>query len=115
MHIGARRLGRKDKKVNLHVGRSEVGPGLEKRPGITGADAQQSLAGEEVAYPGAIAMTPIVDHVVSRDRLIAAELHADLEMVLKIGAYARHVGDHVDTVLGQEIGRPDAGQLQELR
>ena len=60
-------------------------------------------------------MAPVVDHVVDGDRLGAAELHADLEMVLQVGADAGHVGDHRDAVAAQQIRRADAGKLQELR
>ena len=48
-------------------------------------------------------------------RVLAAIVEARLIVVLQVGADALHVGDDVDAVLTQQIGRADAGQLQQLR
>ena len=48
-------------------------------------------------------------------RVGAAIVEARLIVVLQIGADALHVGDHVDAVLPQQVGRADAGELQQLR
>ena len=77
--------------------------------------ASSPFAEQQVAQSGADAMAPAVDHVVHRDRLGAAILHADLQVVLQVGADARHVGDHVDAERLQQRGRSEPGQLQELR
>ena len=34
---------------------------------------------------------------------------------MEVAPDARHVGDHVEPVLAQVVGRPDAGEQQELR
>ena len=36
-------------------------------------------------------------------------------MILQVGADARHVGDHVDAVRAQQLGRSEPGKLQQLR
>jgi hypothetical protein len=108
MQPGAGGVGAEDEEVNLHIGRRQVGPGAQEGAGITGADGQQSLSRQSVAQAGAVAMAPVIDHVVHGDRLGAAVLHADLEMVLQIGADTRQVGDHIDAKLAQKFCRPEA-------
>ena len=92
-----------DDEVDLHVRRFHVRMGAEEAAGITGADGQQPLARDDVAQAGGDAVPPAVDNVVHGDRLGAAVLHAHLQMILQIGADARHVGDHVDAVRSQQI------------
>ena len=41
--------------------------------------------------------------------------HGHRRVVDQVGAYRRHVGDHVDAVLAQVVRRPDAGQHEQLR
>jgi hypothetical protein len=60
-------------------------------------------------------MGPAMDHVIHRDRLGTAILHADLQVVLQVGSDARHVGNHVDAQRAQQRGRSEPGELQELR
>jgi len=45
----------------------------------------------------------------------AFENHADLEMVLQVAADARHVVHERDAMLGEQRGRADAGELEQLR
>ena len=75
---------------------------------ITGADGQQALARQDIAQPGGVAVAPVVDHVVHGDRLGEAHMHADLQMVLQIGADAGHVGDHLDAEVAQKFAGPRA-------
>ena len=102
MQGGAGGVGAENDEVHLDVGRGSHRAGAEEAAGITGADGEQPLSEQDVAQSGADAMTPVVDHVVHRDRLGAAILHADLKMVLQVGADARHVGDHVDAERAQQ-------------
>src|SRR5712691_9825859 len=60
-------------------------------------------------------MPPTVDHVVHRDRLGAAILHANLKVVLQLGPDRRHVGDDVYSERLEQRRRSEPGQLQELR
>ena len=60
-------------------------------------------------------MPPAVQHVVHGDRLGAAILHAHLQVVLQVGADARHVGDHLDAERAQQRGRSEPRELQQLR
>jgi hypothetical protein len=53
--------------------------------------------------------------VVHGDRLGAAVLHADLQMVLQIGADAGHVGDHLNAEIAQDLRWPETAELQQLR
>jgi hypothetical protein len=48
-------------------------------------------------------------------RVGAAIVEARLIVILQVRADAWHVGDHLDAVLAQQIGRADAGELQQLR
>ena len=59
-------------------------------------------------------MPPTVDHVVHRDRLGAAILHANLKVVLQFGPDPRHVGDDVYSERLEQRRRPEAGQLLKL-
>ena len=79
------------------------------------AKPSMSPSTESAARAGHHPVPPAVDHVVHGDRLGAAVLHADLQMVLQIGADARPVGDHVDAMLAQQRRGADAGELQQLR
>jgi hypothetical protein len=40
-------------------------------------------------------MPPTVDHIVHRDRLGAAILHANLKVILQLGSDAWHFGDDI--------------------
>ena len=80
----------------------------EKAAGITGADSQHALARQDIAQAGGDAVTPTVDDVVHRDRLGATVLHADLKVVLQVGADAGHVGDHAYALRSQQGRRAKA-------
>ena len=111
MQRGARGLAAEDDEMNLHVGRRDRRAGAEEAAGVAGADREQALSQQQVAQSGDDAAAPAVDHVVHRDRLGAAILHADLQMVLQIGADARHVGDHLDAQRAQQrrpVRRPES-------
>ncbi len=56
-----------------------------------------------------------VQLTVQRDRLGAAELEIDFQVVLKIAADAGQIVHHIDTGRLQHLGRTDTGQLQQLR
>ena len=63
----------------------------------------------EAMKPGkatcAVAVAPVIDDVVHRDRFGAAVLHADLQMILQIGADAGQVGDHFNAEVAQNLAR----------
>ena len=110
-----RRLAAEDDEVHLHIGRRHVRAGAEEAAGIAGADREQPFPEQRVAHSGADPLAPAVDHVVHRDRLGAAILDADLEMILQVVADARHVGDHADAMRAQQLGRSEPGKLHQLR
>src|SRR5262249_41978937 len=49
------------------------------------------------------------------DRLLARVLDVDLEMVLQVLADSWQIGNDVNPVRSEETGRPDAGELKQLR
>ena len=53
--------------------------------------------------------------IVHGDRLGAAVLHPDLQMVLQIGAHPWHVDEDFNTEIAQDLGRSQTGKLQQLR
>jgi hypothetical protein len=57
-------------------------------------------------------VAPVIDDVVHGDRLGAAVLHADLEMILQIGTDAGHVGDYFDAEVAQNFRWSQSGELQ---
>src|SRR5262249_17866301 len=73
------------------------------------------LARHYIAQAGAVAVAPVIDDIVHGDRLGAAVLHADLQMILQIRADAGHIGDHLDAEIAQDLRWPEAGELQQLR
>ena len=101
MQAGAGGVGAEDEEMDLHVGRRELRPRAQESAGVTRADGEQALARQDVTQARAHAMAPVVDHVVHGDRLGAAVEHADLQMVLQIGADARHVSDDSDAMRAQ--------------
>ena len=110
-----RRFAAEDDEVHLHIGRRHVCARAEETAGIAGADREQSLPEQGVAHSGADPLAPAVDHVVHRDRLGAAILDADLEVILKVFADAGHVGGHADAMRAQQRGRSEPGKLHQLR
>src|SRR5262245_50815474 len=88
---------------------------VRKNPPAYPAPIVSSPLRARTAQSGGQSMAPAVDDVVHGDRLGAAVLHADLEMVLQVGADARHVGDHVDAEGLQQARRSHTRELQELR
>src|SRR5205823_6846616 len=55
------------------------------------------------------------DDVVERDALRAAGDDADLQVILQIIADAGGIQHDIDAVAFEQVGRPDAGELQQLR
>jgi len=115
MQCGAGRIGAENDEVHLHIWRHDFRAGVEEASGITGADGQQPLSKQSVAHAGANSMAPTVDHVVHRDRLGATILHADLKMVLQVGAVAWHVSNHVDAQWLEQPRGSKPGELKDLR
>ena len=57
----------------------------------------------------------MIEDVVERDRLRATHHDADLHVILQVVADAGRVEHDVDAVALQQLRRPDAGELQQLR
>src|SRR5262245_23542320 len=102
-------------EVHLDVGRRGKRTRSKEAAGVASADREQPLSEQSVTQSGGGAMLPTVNHVVHRDRLGAAILHANLKVVLQLGSDPRHVGDYVYSKRLQQRRRSEPGQLQELR
>ena len=82
--------------------------GLEMVGGAeAGAEEGPFHADQELAHR--------VHRLVEGDRLQAGVLDIDLEMVLQVAADTRQVGHHRHGQRAELVGRPDAGQHQQLR
>src|SRR5207247_8329318 len=86
MQRGTGRVSTENDEVHLHVGRRNERARAKEPAGITDPDRQQPFSEQRVAQPGTSSMPPTVDHVVHRDPLGATILHADLKMILQVGA-----------------------------
>ncbi len=53
--------------------------------------------------------------VVERDPPVQPDDEADLVVILQVPADPRQVRDDVDSVRAEQVGRSDAGKLEELR
>ena len=115
MQLLAHLVGRERQEVNLDIGRRQPRAGLEERARGAGGDRQRSLAEGRVLQAGHHLADRMVDDVVERDLLRAARDQPDLHVVLQIVADAGRVEHDLDAVLLQQVRRPDAGELQQLR
>ena len=116
MQLRADLLGAEDDEMHLHVGRRDVRTGAEEPAGIARADGEQALCGTECSAgppSGCGGRLLITSFMVIGS--VQRYWHAHLEMILQVGADARHVGDHVDAMRAQQLRRADAGELQDLR
>src|SRR3954471_10602625 len=98
--------------MELHVGRFHFRIGLEEAARIAGTDREKALAQQRVTQAGGDAAAHHVIHGVAR---IAAVVEARLIVVLQVGADALHVGNHLDPMLGEQIGGTGSRELQQLR
>src|SRR5260370_41629792 len=101
-------------EVNLDVGGRGKRTRSKEAAGVASADREQPLSEQSVTQPGGGAMLPTVNHVVHRDRLGAAILHANLKVVLQLGSDPRHVGDYVYSKRLQQRPRSEPGRRQGL-
>src|SRR5260370_9193867 len=101
-------------EAHRDVGWRGKGSRAKETAGVAGADGEQPLSEQSVTQSGGGAMAPTVDHVVHRDRLGAAILHANLKVVLQLGSDPRHVGDYVYSKRLEQRRRSEPGQPQEL-
>ena len=103
---------RRRQEVVLDVGplepgtRADEGAGLEV---VGGAEA--ALEEDPAGADQALADGPQLR--VEGDRLGAAELEVDLDVILQVGADPRQVVHHLDAGGAQHLGRPDARELQQ--
>ena len=85
--------------VALHVGRRDGFAGAEEAARIGRAHREQAAPAQHVVQAGRHAAPLAGEQIVDRDRLRAAIDHAGVEVILQVGADARHVGDHRDAML----------------
>ena len=79
------------------------------------ADGQGTAAGEHPLQSHLCELDGIADLVVERDRLLQPHDQARLIVILQIAPDLRRVGDDGNAEPAQQIGRADAGKLQDLR
>ena len=102
-------------KWNCTSGRVASGIARAKMPPWLMPTAIGPRAPDDVVEPHPQLAAPRAQRVVRRDRLRAAEDDARLQMVLQVLADALERVHDRNAVLLQQRGRPDAGQLQQLR
>ena len=86
----------------------------DKAAALVDADAQRPAQGSDVLQPHAQLAQPIAEHIVQRG-LGGLVVVAHGQVVLQIAA-DRGVGmHHRDAVATQQVGRPHARELQQLR
>ncbi len=108
-------VGRERDEVDLDIRRRQTRIGLEESAGGAGCDRQRSLAKRRILHAGHHLADGMIDDVVERDALRAPHHDADLQMILQIVANTRRIEHDVDAVRLQQLRRPDARELQELR
>src|SRR5712692_6463164 len=108
-------VGAEGQKVDLDIRGREAGTGLEERPRRARGDRQWPLAKGRVSRAGQDPPNRAADDVIERDALGATHDHPDLHMILQIVPYSRRIEHDIDAVLAQQVRRPHAGQLQQLR
>jgi len=115
MQLLAHLVGRKRDEVDLDVGSRKARIGLEEGTRGAGCDRQRSFAERCILQARKHLSDGMIDDVVERDLLRAARDEAHLHMILQIVADAGRVEHDLDAVRFQQIGGPDAGELQQLR
>ena len=88
---------------------------MKNAPEVPAAIVSGALAERRILQAGHHAANRVVDDVVERDGLRAARHQPHLQMILQIVADALRIEHHLDAVALQQIRRPDAGELQQLR
>ena len=101
-------------EVVLDVRPLDAGPGADEGAGFEVVGGAEAVLEQDPARPDQ-ELGPGVELGVERDRLGAAELKVDLEMVAQILADPGQVVGDLDPGRAQNVARTDAGQLQELR
>ena len=100
--------------MELDVGIADAGARADEAAGLEMVGRAEPSPAREPLKPDQSARDK-TGVAVERDRLFRGHLEIELEMVLKVLADPRPVGDDVDSEGPQLRGRTDAGQLQELR
>ena len=100
--------------MELDVGVRDAVAAAQEGPGVGLVARAHALLEEEpleADHDHAVRLQVAVE----RDRLLAAVLHVNLQMVVQVLADARQVDRRRDADRAQVIGRTDAGEHQELR
>ena len=102
-------------EVELNIRCLELRPSAGKEPHVSGADGQRAGTEQCPAHRGNDLVQRASNFVVDREPPGALIDIAHLIVILQIGTHTLKIGDHLDTVLAQQSGRADAGELQQLR
>ena len=79
------------------------------------ARRQRPCSGKHPLQPHLGKLDGIADLVVERDALLQPDDQPGLVVILQIATDLGRIGDHGNAESAQQIGRTDAGQLQDLR
>ncbi|KAG0923995.1 hypothetical protein G6F32_014075 [Rhizopus arrhizus] len=115
MHLAAGQVGRQGREMELGVGRAAGGVHPAEQAALVDPDGQRPTAKQQPLQSHAGAATPRAQLVVGGDGPRGFVDEPDLQVVLQVLADARQIPHHADAELPQQRGRPDAGQLQQLR
>ena len=99
--------------VELHVGPRQIRRGAEEAAAVVDTEAQGAAPHQDIFEPGAELAPPGAQLVVERRHLHAPSV-VDALMILQMGADIGVVAGDRDAMLLQQLGRSDAGELQEL-
>ena len=99
----------------MDIGRRQPRAGLEEGARGAGGNRQRSLAEGRVLDARHHLAERMVDDVVERHFLGAARHQPDLHVILQIVADTGRVEHDPDAMLPQQVRRPHAGELQQLR
>ncbi len=100
-------------KVELYVRITDPGTTADEPAAFKIVRCPQSGLGKEPLRPDH-RLRDQVPVLVERDRLLGGELDIHLQMVLQIAPDTGAIRNHIDAMLGQMRGRPDARQHEDL-
>ena len=115
MRLAGDDVGADGAEVELNVGRLGVGQGASKQTAELDADGQRPAPREQPLHADARTSPQGAQIVIGRDALAAFVDQPHLQVVLKVLADAGRFGHQRDSVLAQQVGRADAGELKQLR
>ena len=100
---------------SLNIWRGSGGVRAQKTARRNCRDGKVTTAAKRVSKGCGCAAMPLAHGIVQRQRLLRAQDDAGEVVIGKFGTDARQVGDNGDAMPTQQLSRPQAGKLQQLR